>query len=191
MLSAHAHDAIADAHDANEQLRETSPHRWVPAHYSADGTVTRKCARCLAKQVESPFASVEYVLLGGETLTEEPGCAGIPGASERPYRCESCGGVGRAEALVIGGRIVRPARVCSTCEGRGALAKHEALTLLVQSSLLNVRCFTVDTRPAYLEQAEALRDERALSYWRRVVAYVERTAPVYAWHLAQTAEVSL
>lgn len=189
MLSTHAHQLTAEAHDANESLRESSPHRWVPAHYSADGTITRKCVRCLAKQVESPFASVEYVLLGGEVLTEEPGCAGILGASERPYRCETCGGIGRAEALVIGGRIVRPARVCSTCEGRGRLTAHEALTLLVQSSLLNLRCLTTEIRPAYLEQAEQLRDERALSYWRRVCAYVERTAPVYAWRCAQMAEV--
>jgi hypothetical protein len=181
--------AKADEHDVDSLLREASPHRWVPAHYSADGVVTRKCVRCLASRIEHPFASVEYVLLGGELVTVEPGCPGIPGASERPYRCESCGGVGRSEPLVLGGRVVRKERVCPTCEGRKTLTGHEALTLLVQSSLVNLRCFTTGFRPAYLEQAEQLRDERALNYWARVCAYIERTAPLHAWRCAQMAEV--
>jgi hypothetical protein len=162
----------------------------VPAHYSAEGAVTRKCVRCLSKQIEHPFAGVSYVGLDGVELSAEPGCAGILGAAERPYRCESCGGAGRAEPLVIGGRVVRPARTCATCEARGTLTAHEALTLLVQSSLTALRCLTTEFRPAYLEQAEALRDERALSYWRRATAYIERTAPVYAWRCAQLAEVA-
>jgi hypothetical protein len=106
------------------------------------------------------------------------------------YRCESCGGVGRIEARRIGGRIVRPERVCATCEGRGQLDGVEALTLLVQSSLAALRCFCAEIRPVYLEQAETICDERALAYWRRVCAYIERAAPEHAWRCEQMAEVA-
>lgn len=157
-----------------EHAAPASPHRWVPAHYSDTGVVTRKCVRCLARQIDCPLGGVSYAVLGGHAVDAEPACTGIPGADERPYRCESCGGVGRIDARVIGGRVVRAERVCAGCEGHGRITAIEALTLLVESSQAAVRCLCAEIRPAYLEQAETLRDERALAYWRRVLALIER-----------------
>lgn len=66
-------DADVDAFAAAEE----PSHRWRFCHYTACGTVVRRCAHCLASRRDEPSGRITYELLSGRTYDAEPVCVPI------------------------------------------------------------------------------------------------------------------
>lgn len=100
-------------------------------------------------------------------------------AIERPYRCESCAGLGvRAQNEWTDGVMFCDARTCERCKGHGALTMLDARVALADAArselLYGLRSYDTRRINAYLAHARAIGDEWMLGFWRRILDRAER-----------------
>ena len=100
-------------------------------------------------------------------------------AIERPYRCESCAGLGvRPQNEWTDGVMFCDARTCERCKGHGALTMLDARVALADAArselLYGLRSYDTRRRDAYLARAQAINDEWMLAFWARILDRVAR-----------------
>ncbi|MBL8684395.1 MAG: hypothetical protein JNK05_34800 [Myxococcales bacterium] len=106
-------------------------------------------------------------------------CSGCLEAFERPYRCESCAGLGvRPQNEWTDGVMHCDARMCDRCGGHGSLTILEARVALADAArselMYGLESYDPTRRNAYLARAQAIGDDWLPAFWERILDRVRR-----------------